>query len=123
MTNLGQFTKGIGALFGGNTGKGVSILSSLGLSPQTIRSAITIINGVRTAVTNGMNGVMSTVRTIGTGITRFWSQHGQQIVQYAVAAYSGLRSMVSTVLTGVGSVVRSLLTGIANFGRNTVHKS
>lgn len=115
MTNLGQFTKGIGALFGGNTGKGVSILSSLGLSPQTIRSAITIINGVRTAVTNGMNGVMSTVRTIGTGITRFWSQHGQQIVQYAVAAYSGLRSMVSTVLTGVGSVVRSLLTGIANF--------
>ncbi|TBL21813.1 phage tail tape measure protein [Bacillus paranthracis] len=115
MTNLGQFTKGIGALFGGNTGKGVSILSSLGLSPQTIRSAITIINGVRTAVTNGMNGVMSTVRAIGTGITRFWSQHGQQIVQYAVAAYSGLRSMVSTVLTGVGSVVRSLLTGIANF--------
>lgn len=115
MTNLGQFTKGIGALLGGNTGKGVSILSSLGLSPQTIRSAITIINGVRTAVTNGMNGVMSTVRTIGTGITRFWSQHGQQIVQYAVAAYSGLRSMVSTVLTGVGSVVRSLLTGIAIF--------
>ncbi|MEH0979230.1 phage tail tape measure protein [Bacillus mobilis] len=115
MTNLGQFTKGIGALFGGNTGKGVSILSSLGLSPQTIRSAITIINGVRTAVTNGMNGVMSTVRAIGTGITRFWSQHGQQIVQYAVAAYSGLRSMVSTVLSGVGSVVRSLLTGIANF--------
>ncbi len=115
MSNLGQFTKGIGALFGGNTGKGVSILSSLGLSPQTIRSAITIINGVRTAVTNGMNGVMSTVRAIGTGITRFWSQHGQQIVQYAVAAYSGLRSMVSTVLSGVGSVVRSLLTGIANF--------
>ncbi|WP_319618302.1 phage tail tape measure protein [Bacillus cereus group sp. BfR-BA-01700] len=115
MSNLGQFTKGIGALFGGNTGKGVSILSSLGLSPQTIRSAITIINGVRTAVTNGMNGVMSTVRTIGAGMSRFWSQHGQQIVQYAVAAYSGLRSMVSTVLTGVGSVVRSLLTGIANF--------
>lgn len=115
MSNLGQFTKGIGALFGGNTGKGVSILSSLGLSPQTIRSATTIINGVRTAVTNGMNGVMSAVRTIGTGITRFWSQHGQQIVQFAVAAYSGLRSMVSTVLSGVSSVVRSLLTGIANF--------
>ncbi|HDR7872373.1 TPA: phage tail tape measure protein [Bacillus mobilis] len=115
MTNLGQFTKGIGALFGGNTGKGVSILSSLGLSPQTIRSAITIINGVRTAVTNGMNGVMSTVRAIGTGITRFWSQHGQQIVQYAVAAYNGLKSIIGTVLNGVGSVVRSILTGIANF--------
>lgn len=115
MTNLGQFTKGIGALFGGNTGKGVSILSSLGLSPQTIRSAITIINGVRTAVTNGMNGVMSTVRTIGAGMSRFWSQHGQQIVQFASQAYSGLRSMVSTVLSGVGTVVRSLLTGIANF--------
>lgn len=115
MSNLGQFTKGIGALFGGNTGKGVSILSSLGLSPQTIRSAITIINGVRTAVTNGMNGVMSTVRNIGAGITRFWSQHGQQIVQYAVAAYNGLKSIIGTVLNGVGSVVRSILTGIANF--------
>lgn len=115
MSNLGQFTKGIGALFGGNTGKGVSILSSLGLSPQTIRSAITIINGVRTAVTNGMNGVMSAVRNIGTGMSRFWSQHGQQIIQFASRAYSGLRSMVSTVLTGVGTVVRSLLTGIANF--------
>ncbi|MDM5239103.1 phage tail tape measure protein [Bacillus cereus] len=115
MSNLGQFTKGIGALFGGNTGKGVSILSSLGLSPQTIRSAITIINGVKTAVTNGMNGIMSTVRTIGAGMSRFWSQHGQQIVQFASAAYSGLKSMVSTVLTGVGSVVRSILTGIANF--------
>lgn len=115
MTNLGQFTKGIGALFGGNTGKGVSILASLGISPQTIRSAVTIINGVRTAVTNGMNGVMSTVRTIGASMSRFWSQHGQQIVQFASRAYSGLRSMVSTVLTGVGAVVRSLLTGIANF--------
>ncbi|SCM94504.1 Putative tail tape measure protein [Bacillus mycoides] len=115
MSNLGQFAKGIGALFGGNTGKGASILSSLGLSPQTIRSAITIINGVRTAITNGMNGVMTTVRTIGAGMSRFWSQHGQQIVQFASQAYNGLKSMVGTVLTGVGSVVRSLLTGIANF--------
>ncbi len=115
MTNLGQFTKGIGALFGGNTGKGVSILTSLGLSPQTIRSAVTIINGVRTAITNGMRGIMTTVRTIGAGMSRFWSQHGQQIVQFASQAYSGLKSMVGTVLTGVGAVVRSLLTGIANF--------
>lgn len=115
MANLGQFTKGIGALFGGNTGKGVSILTSLGLSPQTIRSAVTIINGVRTAVTNGMRGIMTTVRTIGAGMSRFWSQHGQQIVQFASQAYSGLKSMVGTVLNGVGTVVRSLLTGIANF--------
>lgn len=115
ISNLGSFFKGMGALFGGNVGKGVSILSSIGLSPQTIRSTITIINGVKGAITQGMAGIMSTVRNIGAGMSRFWSQHGRQIVQYASAAYNGLKSVVGTVLTGVGSVVRSLLTGIASF--------
>ncbi|WP_309334903.1 hypothetical protein, partial [Bacillus anthracis] len=67
ISTLGSFFKGMGALFSGNTGKGVSILSSIGLSPQTIRSAITIINGVKGAITQGMAGIMSTVRTIGSG--------------------------------------------------------
>lgn len=115
ISSLGSFFKGMGALFSGNTGKGVSILSSIGLSPQTIRSAITIINGVKGAITQGMAGIMSTVRNIGSGMARFWSQHGQQIVQFASAAYNGLKSMIGTVLAGVGSVVRSLLTGIASF--------
>ncbi len=115
ISTLGSFFKGMGALFSGNTGKGVSILSSIGLSPQTIRSAITIINGVKGAITQGMAGIMSTVRTIGSGMSRFWSQHGQQIVQYASQAYNRMKAMVGTVLAGVGTVVRSYLTGIASF--------
>lgn len=115
ISTLGSFFKGMGTLFSGNTGKGVSILSSIGLSPQTIRSAITIINGVKGAITQGMAGIMNTVRTIGAGMTRFWSQHGQQIVQSASAAYNGLKSVIGTVLNGIGSVVRSILTGVASF--------
>ncbi|EOV9528857.1 phage tail tape measure protein [Bacillus cytotoxicus] len=106
---------GIKAIFGGNTGKGVSILSSIGLSPQTIRSTITIINGVRNAIVRGMSGIMNTVRSIGNGINKFWSQHGQKITQSASKIWNNVKMVVGTVLSGISSVVRTVLTWVANF--------
>lgn len=115
VLNIGQFFQGIGALFGGNDGKGVSILSSIGLSPQTILSAMTIINGVKDAITQGMTGIMQTLQTIGAAIGQFWVQHGTQILTYASTAWNGIKNVVSTVLSGLFSIVSSVLTGIANF--------
>lgn len=115
ISSIGQAGKGIFALFKGDTGKGVSILTSIGLSPQTIKSAITIINGVKSVITSGMSGIMNTVRSIGKGASQFWSQHGRQIIQFVSTAYNTVKSLISTVLSGIGSVVRSLLTGISNF--------
>lgn len=115
VMNLGQFFQGIGALFGGNEGQGVSILSSIGLSPQTILSAMTIINGIKNAIMQGMTGIMQTLQTIGAAIGQFWVLHGTQIMLFASNAWNGIKSIVSTVLSGLFSLVSSILTGIANF--------
>ncbi|WP_396021728.1 phage tail tape measure protein [Bacillus cereus group sp. BfR-BA-01380] len=115
VMNLGQFFQGIGALFGGNEGQGVSILSSIGLSPQTILSAMTIINGVKDAITQGMTGIMQTLQTIGASIGQFWVMHGTQIMTFASNAWNSIKNIVSTVLSGLFSITSSILTGIADF--------
>jgi phage-related protein len=89
---------GIVALFQGNMGKGVSILTSLGLSPDQVFMIINIVNTVKTTIINVFTAIWMFIQSIVSQIAIFWQANGQMILQATSTVFNSIWSVILTVM-------------------------
>ncbi|WP_235634855.1 phage tail protein [Bacillus mycoides] len=108
FTDFSTFIMGVFAIFSGNEGKGVSMLSSLGLSPETVLLIISSINTIKEAINTGLTAIWEFMSDIGSQIAQFWLENGTQIKEAAGNVWNAVLSVIQTVMPIIVSVMKVL---------------
>ncbi len=100
IKNVGSFISGIYAIATGHEGKGISILTSLGLSPDQINTVIGVTNQVKQYISNMVQNITSMFKIMS---------------NYFISAWSVILPYIKPALIGVFNFIKSILTQINTF--------
>ncbi|MFD2924165.1 transglycosylase SLT domain-containing protein [Halobacillus naozhouensis] len=138
-----QVIKGLFALFIGNKGKGVSILSRLGLTSGEVNQIINMINKIHDWINRFRQGAVTGFKAIGTAFKRiwstlwpflkplllrivsfvgqivgqisdFWNKNGSQIMKAVKNAFNFILSTVKFVMPAVMAIIKVIWGAIEN---------
>lgn len=101
-----EAAKGVFAIFTGNVGKGASILTSLGLSPETIRTVISTVTSIKSTMVAGLTAIWGFIKSIIQRIAVFWSQNGALILQAVKNVWTVIGTVIKTVMNVVWSIMK-----------------
>ncbi|MDM5199257.1 hypothetical protein QUF79_14645 [Fictibacillus enclensis] len=137
IKKVGTGIKGVFSLFKGDKGGGASILSSLGLSPGTVRDVMATVDAIKAGVKGyigflgkyvkfqvevikkvfgflapyvkqALNAILPFVKDIMSKISKFWKGNGDQIVQALKNIGSFLSKVFKVLLPVILEIVKSV---------------
>ncbi|MCQ2010542.1 tape measure protein [Sporolactobacillus sp. STSJ-5] len=108
---------GVFNILTGNTGKGVSILIALGLSPEQVNMVISAINTVKTYVTMSLNNIVKSFQGIGKFIIAAWNIIWPYLKPGIMAFIDFVQSVVNQIVDfwkENGDVITSAVKNVMN---------
>jgi phage-related protein len=98
---------GVFAIFTGNSSKGASILSSLGLSPDQVNQVISVVNNVKQTLGTVFNGIIGYYNVLGQAV--------RASIQFMLQAWNIIMPYIMPILNNVLSFVQSIVSQIQVF--------
>lgn len=122
IANVATAVKGVFELFKGNTGGGVQLLNSLGLSSETITKIMTAVRVVKETVMNTWTGIKDFVMGLVGQVKTYMETDGAQMfdaVKNAATILAGVFKLVFPVLKwlvmGTFEAIKNVIQGAFNF--------
>lgn len=99
MNGLVTFVRGVFAIFNDNTGKGVSILVSLGLSASQVQQVINAINLIKKYLAMALQNMTDGVKLAGQFIIAAWNVIWPYLKPGLIAIFSFIKSIMNQMMT------------------------
>lgn len=106
FTDFATFMQGIFALFMGDGEGGSALLKSLGLSPESITTITSIIEGIKATISEGLGAVWAFMTEIGSQIAAFWNENGSQIKEAVGNVWNAVLAVIQAVMPVILAVMQ-----------------
>ncbi|MEK0177461.1 transglycosylase SLT domain-containing protein, partial [Tetragenococcus halophilus] len=113
-----DFAGAIKNLFQGDLSGGISILESLGLSPNQISGVMTAVDQVKSTintlkdyVSQAFGAISDFASDMFQKIKSFWDSDGKQVIEAVKNAISGMHAVVSAVMPAIQTIISVVFKG------------